>query len=114
MWQMLSADGGRGSRPRCLPSKCCQELGVHHGNHLCELFPQRPSQLQVCNLDRQLTAAAAFKYPWFAKVDALEQWRKEDVSSAALSNELLITPPDSLKRQQLHSAVCVILRATDV
>ncbi|RLN17486.1 hypothetical protein C2845_PM02G06380 [Panicum miliaceum] len=39
---------------------------------------------------------------------------KKRCHRAALSKELLITPPYSLKRQKLHSAVCVILGATDV
>ncbi|RLN40926.1 hypothetical protein C2845_PM01G33850 [Panicum miliaceum] len=59
---------------------------------------------------QQLTAHAAPKYPWFAKVDALEPWRKEEVSSAVvLSKELLITG----FAEEAEAAACVILGATD-
>ncbi|RLN39709.1 hypothetical protein C2845_PM01G33780 [Panicum miliaceum] len=73
------------------------ELDVHHRNHLRELFPEAKLSQQgfevlngllTCNPDKRLTAAAALDHPWFAKVDALDLGRTEEVSSA-LQKELL-------------------------
>ncbi|XP_034570497.2 putative cyclin-dependent kinase F-2, partial [Setaria viridis] len=77
------------------------ELDVHHRNHLREMFPEAVlsqqgfevlSGLLTCNPDERLTAAAALKHPWFAKVDALELPRKEEVSSALPKKEMLVVP----------------------
>ncbi|CAN6276747.1 unnamed protein product [Urochloa humidicola] len=76
---------------------------VQRENHLRELFPETKlskqgfevlSGLLTCNPDKRLTAAAALRHPWFAKVDALELPNKV---------ELLSPLP---KRQRMH-AVCV-------
>ncbi|CAD6206122.1 unnamed protein product [Miscanthus lutarioriparius] len=53
--------------------------------------------LLTCNPDKSLTAAAALKHPWFAKVDGLELRKKEKPAS---------TLPKPHKRQRLR-AVCV-------
>ncbi|CAL4926443.1 unnamed protein product [Urochloa decumbens] len=78
------------------------ELDVHHRSHLREMFPEAVLSRQgfevldgllTCNPDKRLTAAAALKHPWFAKVDALELLGNEEVSPAALTNkELLMVP----------------------
>ena len=73
-------------------------LDVHHRNHLRELFPEAVlsqkgfevlNGLLTCNPDKRLTAAAALDHPWFAKVDALELGRREEVSSTLPKTELL-------------------------
>ncbi|CAO2043269.1 unnamed protein product [Urochloa humidicola] len=79
------------------------ELDLQRESHLRELFPESKlskqgfdllSGLLTCNPDRRLTAAAALKHPWFAKVDALELPKK-------------VKPLSRLpKRQRMH-AVCV-------
>ncbi|CAN6240412.1 unnamed protein product [Urochloa humidicola] len=80
------------------------ELDLQRENHLRELFPATKlskkgfdllSGLLTCNPDKRLTAAAALKHPWFAKVDALELPKKV---------KLLSPLP---KRQRMHAAVCV-------
>ncbi|RLN18789.1 putative cyclin-dependent kinase F-2 [Panicum miliaceum] len=40
------------------------------------------SGLLTCNPEKRLTAAAALKHPWFAKIDALELPMREEVASA--------------------------------
>ncbi|CAO2036099.1 unnamed protein product [Urochloa humidicola] len=79
------------------------KLDVQRENNLRELFPKTKlskkgfdllSGLLTCNPDRRLTAAAALKHPWFAKVGALELPKKV---------KLLSPVP---KRQRMH-AVCV-------
>ncbi|CAL4934988.1 unnamed protein product [Urochloa decumbens] len=79
------------------------ELDVHHRSYLREMFPEAVLSRQgfevlngllTCNPDKRLTAAAALKHPWFAKVDALELLRNEEVSPAAAltKKELLLVP----------------------
>ncbi|CAL5015551.1 unnamed protein product [Urochloa decumbens] len=79
------------------------ELDVQRENRLRELFPETKlskqgfevlSGLLTCNPDKRLTAAAALRHPWFAKVDALELPKKV---------EMLSPLP---KRLRIH-AVCV-------
>ncbi|CAN6276530.1 unnamed protein product [Urochloa humidicola] len=79
------------------------ELDVQRENHLRELFPETKlskqgfevlSGLLTCNPDKRLTAAAALRHPWFAKVDALELPKKVE----------LLSP---LPKRQRMRAVCV-------
>ncbi|KAJ1294634.1 hypothetical protein BS78_01G160300 [Paspalum vaginatum] len=63
---------------------------MQRGSLLREVFPdtqlseegfQVLSGLLTCNPEKRLTAAAALKHPWIAKVDALELPKKEGVAS---------------------------------
>ncbi|CAN6287386.1 unnamed protein product [Urochloa humidicola] len=74
---------------------------VHHRNHLREMFPEAVLSRQgfevlngllTCNPDKRLTAAAALRHPWFAKVDALELLGNDEEVSPALPKELLVVP----------------------
>ncbi|OEL36968.1 putative cyclin-dependent kinase F-2 [Dichanthelium oligosanthes] len=65
------------------------ELNRQLYNLLSEFFPETKlskdgfevlSGLLTCNPDKRLTAAAALKHPWFAKVDSLELLNKEEVA----------------------------------
>ncbi|CAN6287325.1 unnamed protein product [Urochloa humidicola] len=68
------------------------EPGMQRRNLLREHFPEKKlskegfellSGLLTCNPEKRLTAAAALKHPWFAKVDAsLELSNTEDEASA--------------------------------
>ena len=78
------------------------ELDMQRDNYLRELFPETKlskegfevlSGLLTCNPEKRLTAAAALRHPWFAKIDALELPKEE-------------LAPQISKRQRLH-AVCV-------
>ena len=78
------------------------ELDMHRDNYLRELFPETKlskegfevlSGLLTCNPEKRLTAAAALRHPWFAKIDALELPKEE-------------LAPQIPKRRRLH-AVCV-------
>jgi cell division cycle 2-like protein len=82
------------------------ELDMQRYNLLRDLFPETKlstegfevlSGMLTCNPDKRLTAAAALKHPWFAKVDGLELPKKEN---------LAYTLPKRHKRQRLR-AVCV-------
>ncbi|RLN40332.1 putative cyclin-dependent kinase F-2 [Panicum miliaceum] len=64
---------------------------VPQRNLLREHFPETKlseegfevlSGLLTCNPEKRLTAAAALKHPWFAKIDALELPMREEVASA--------------------------------
>ncbi|CAN6282097.1 unnamed protein product [Urochloa humidicola] len=77
------------------------ELDVQRGSRLRELFPAAMLSregfevldgLLTCNPHKRLTADAALKLPWFAKVEALELPSKEDVKSAFANKELHIVP----------------------
>ncbi|KAL6637558.1 hypothetical protein ACP70R_025130 [Stipagrostis hirtigluma subsp. patula] len=59
--------------------------------------------LLTCNPDKRLTAAAALKHRWFAKVDPLALPRKEEVALPK-KKELLIIPPALPKRRRLLCA----------
>ncbi|CAN6304098.1 unnamed protein product [Urochloa humidicola] len=68
------------------------EPGMQRRNLLREHFSQKKlskegfealSGLLTCNPEKRLTAAAALKLPWFAKVDALELSTPEEVASAS-------------------------------
>jgi len=74
---------------------------VHHDNHLRKQFPEAVLSQQgfevlngllTCNPDKRLTATAALKHPWFAKVDAMELLRNEEVESALPKKQLLVAP----------------------
>ncbi|CAD6205986.1 unnamed protein product [Miscanthus lutarioriparius] len=74
---------------------------VHHDNHLRKMFPEALlsqkgfevlNGLLTCNPDKRLTATAALKHPWFAKVDAMELLRNEEVESALPKKQLLVAP----------------------
>ena len=78
------------------------ELDMQRDNYLRELFPETKlskegfevlSGLLTCNPEKRLTAAAALRHPWFAKIDALELPKEE-------------LAPQIPKRRRLH-AVCV-------
>ncbi|CAL4943436.1 unnamed protein product [Urochloa decumbens] len=64
---------------------------VNRKNRLREVFPEAVLSQQgfevldgllTCNPGKRLTASAALKHAWFAKVDALELPRKDEVASA--------------------------------
>ncbi|CAL4943539.1 unnamed protein product [Urochloa decumbens] len=66
------------------------EPGMQRRNLLREHFPEKKlskdgfevlSGLLTCNPEKRLTAAAALKHPWFAKIDALELPKREEVAS---------------------------------
>ncbi|CAN6287389.1 unnamed protein product [Urochloa humidicola] len=66
---------------------------VNRENRLREVFPEEQlsqqgfevlSGLLTCNPGKRLTADAALKHAWFAKVGALELPRKHEVASSAL------------------------------
>ncbi|KAG0548363.1 hypothetical protein BDA96_01G160500 [Sorghum bicolor] len=74
---------------------------VHHDNHLRKMFPEAVLSQQgfevlngllTCNPDKRLSAAAALKHPWFAKIDAMELLRNEEVESALPKKQLLVSP----------------------
>ncbi|CAL4934970.1 unnamed protein product [Urochloa decumbens] len=86
------------------------ELDVRRGSRLRELFPaamlsregfQVLHGLLTCNPHKRLTADAALKLPWFAKVEALQLPSEDDVASAFANKELHIVPSASEKRK-LH------------
>ncbi|KAL6894588.1 hypothetical protein ACP4OV_008686 [Aristida adscensionis] len=91
------------------------ELELEKHSHLRKRFPEEMlseqgfevlNGLLTCNPGKRLTAAAALKLPWFAKVDALEL-PKEEVPSAVpkpKEKEPLVVPQDSAKRRKLLSA----------
>ncbi|KAL6893545.1 hypothetical protein ACP4OV_007643 [Aristida adscensionis] len=57
--------------------------------------------LLTCNPDKRLTAAAALKLPWFAKVDALSLPRKEEPAAALpKKKDLLIGHPAPPKKRK--------------
>lgn len=77
------------------------ELNVHHDNHLRELFPAAVLSQQgfevlngllTCNPDNRLTAAAALKHPWFAKVETMDLLKNQEVESELPKKQLLVTP----------------------
>ncbi|XP_062213672.1 putative cyclin-dependent kinase F-2 [Phragmites australis] len=80
------------------------ELDVQRHNLLRELFPEEKlskegfevlNGLLTCNPDKRLTAAAALKRPWFAKIDALALPKKDEVASPSpKETEVPIVPPD--------------------
>ncbi|KAL6637210.1 hypothetical protein ACP70R_024782 [Stipagrostis hirtigluma subsp. patula] len=86
------------------------ELDVELYSHLRETFPEAKlseqgfevlNGLLTCNPEKRLTAAAALKLPWFAKVDALKLPGKDEVASALpKKTELLLF--DRLKRRKLQ------------
>ncbi|EER91105.1 putative cyclin-dependent kinase F-2 [Sorghum bicolor] len=82
------------------------ELDMQRYNLLRYLFPETKlstegfdvlSGLLTCNPDKRLTAAAALKHPWFAKVEGLKLPKKEKLASIL---------PNRRKRLRLR-AVCV-------
>ncbi|KAJ1294571.1 hypothetical protein BS78_01G155100 [Paspalum vaginatum] len=84
------------------------ELDMQRSSNLRELFPdtklseegfQVLSGLLTCNPEKRLTAAAALKHPWFAKVDdALKLPKKEEVTSSS-------SPLP--KKRRMHAVMCV-------
>ncbi|KAL6894572.1 hypothetical protein ACP4OV_008670 [Aristida adscensionis] len=60
--------------------------------------------LLTCNPSKRLTAAAALKHPWLAKVDTLDLARKEEVASV-FANELPRAPRGAPKRRKLQRVV---------
>ncbi|OEL26290.1 putative cyclin-dependent kinase F-2 [Dichanthelium oligosanthes] len=87
------------------------ELVVHQTNRLRELFPEATlskegfevlAGLLTCNPGKRLTADAALKHMWFAKVDALELPRKVEVTSALPSWKKKV-PAACAKRRKLQS-----------
>jgi len=67
------------------------DSSVQRRNRLREHFPETKlseegfevlSGLLTCNPEKRLTAAAALRHPWFAKIDALELPMREEVAPA--------------------------------
>ncbi|CAN6282081.1 unnamed protein product [Urochloa humidicola] len=85
---------------------------VNLKNRLREVFPEAVlsqqgfdvlSGLLTCNPGNRLTAGAALKNAWFAKVDALELPRKDDVASALPGKkQLLMARTGCAKRRKLQ------------
>ncbi|KAJ1294637.1 hypothetical protein BS78_01G160600 [Paspalum vaginatum] len=61
--------------------RCSLLREVFPGTKLSEEGFQVLSGLLTCNPEKRLTAAAALKHPWFAKVDALELPKEEQVAA---------------------------------
>ncbi|WVZ59820.1 hypothetical protein U9M48_009915 [Paspalum notatum var. saurae] len=86
------------------------ELDMQRSSKLRELFPETKlseegfqvlSGLLTCNPEKRLTAAAALKHPWFAKVDdALKLLPKTEqvMSSSSL--------PPLPKKRRMHAVMC--------
>ncbi|RCV17558.1 hypothetical protein SETIT_3G229300v2 [Setaria italica] len=84
----------------------------HRENRLRELFPEATlskeefevlNDLLTCNPGKRLTADAALKHMWFAKVDALELPRKDEVASALPGKKKpLMAPAACAKRRKLQ------------
>ncbi|XP_034576430.1 putative cyclin-dependent kinase F-2 [Setaria viridis] len=85
---------------------------VHRKNCLRELFPEAALSkegfevldgLLTCNPGKRLTADAALKHQWFAKVDALELPMKDEVASALPGKKKLrMAPAACAKRRKLQ------------
>ncbi|OEL36215.1 putative cyclin-dependent kinase F-2 [Dichanthelium oligosanthes] len=83
-------------------TKVLPELVVHQNNNLRKLFPEATlskegfevlAGLLTCNPGKRLTADAALKHMWFAKVDALELPRREPAAAAGLARHHAAAQP---------------------
>ncbi|KAJ1263377.1 hypothetical protein BS78_09G180000 [Paspalum vaginatum] len=83
------------------------ELDMPRSNSLREVFPEAKlsdegfqvlRSLLTCNPEKRLTAAAALKLPWFAKIDELKLPKKEEATPLL---------PKLPKKRRMHAVMCV-------